>query len=571
MSRNQDFFEKVHIEGMELRRRLEEPQPLADLLSVLKALDYIHTKACLLEAYHPGYPLVEARELIPSFDAPMIEYQDLPAFSLVVLDRQLSYQDEGFQFDELKFEGNPPSPSVVAANRALLKDRVPRNLASEVDRVLGRRALTPLGRYSELLPLLTHMDRGHVLARGEEGCYRLAGVFASFPSDLDGEIKRFGRKIGKFQPGDNDIYAANRHFVYRFFMEQSGFPICGERHTSAALFARRLLRRRESFAVKVLGTSDRTITTLSSLGAYHGMPAVDKIALVAVPADEKEAIGKLRRGGYFVDVKRRVVILRVRYTNHRYHADNVLEERALSVASQEVIHPVTGRVREDLDILGLSQDRLLALNDIVRGEFKGCILYRSREQVEGTAGAADRLRFLAAWLQKHHNILADYSPDNFKRLLKILNSYLEDESRQEEFQRYGELHHEVKNTVSGLRYYHRLRLLEKLVRTRSDASGRRLQHTQILTILVHVLGQEGERLIGHHPRVFTKLLQICQSQLDNRYLKRRYLSHPPQSSVERETVGQYRLLEALVGRLKQLAAAHAANQGFSLEYQKAIG
>ena len=102
-------------------------------------------------------------------------------------------------------------------------------------------------------------------------------------------------------------------------------------------------------------------------------------------------------------------------------------------------------------------------------------------------------------------------------------------------------------------------------------SGRRLQHTQILTILVHVLGQEGERLIGHHPRVFTKLLQICQSQLDNRYLKKRYLSHPPQSSVERETVGQYRLLEALVKRLKQLAAAHAANQGFSLEYQKAIG
>ncbi len=570
MGEGRTFFDKVRIDGVDLWQRLEQPLPQVDLSTILTALHYIHIKTCLLDVYHADYPLVEARELIPAFDAPLIEYQDLPAFSLVVFDRQLSYQDEGFQYDQLVYEGQPPIPSRVAANRALLKMRVPRNLVSEVDRILGRRALTPLGRYARLLPLLAHMDRGHVLARGPDGCFRLAGVFASFPSDLDGEIKRFGRRIGKFVPGDNDLYAANRHFVYRFFMEQSGFPICGERHTSAALFARRLLRRRESFAIKVLGTSDRTITTLTSLGAYRGLPAVEKTALVAVPKNEKDTIRRLKRGGYFVDPKRRTVILRVRYINHRYHADNVLEDRALSVASQEVIHPFHGRARRGLDILGLSQDRMLALNDIVRGEFMGSILY-GRERIQGTASPADRLKFLAAWLRKHHSILADYSPDNFKRLLRVINSYLEDPNRRAEFQRHRKLHQEVKRTVAGLRYYHRLRLLEKLVRTRSDASGRKLQHHQILAILVHALRHEGQALLRHHPRILDKLLQICRRQLDNRYLKRRYLRRPPKTALERKTVSQYRRLAAQVKRLERLARKRRSHQGFSLESPGAIG
>ncbi len=44
-----------------------------------------------------------------------------------------------------------------------------------------------------------------------------------------------------------------------------GFPIAAERAHLAALFARKLSRLKEPYLVKVLGASDRTITSLSGL------------------------------------------------------------------------------------------------------------------------------------------------------------------------------------------------------------------------------------------------------------------------------------------------------------------
>ena len=81
-------------------------------------------------------------------------------------------------------------------------------------------------------------------------------------------------------------------------MEQCGFPICGERHTSAAIFARRLLRKRERFLIKVLGTSDRTITTLASLGSKSGKPGLEKVALVSARNVNPETIEVLHDGGF---------------------------------------------------------------------------------------------------------------------------------------------------------------------------------------------------------------------------------------------------------------------------------
>lgn len=560
MGKDPGYFNEVKLEDAFLWRRLDDERPLTELGSILRALDFIHIKTCLLDHYNADYPVVEPRELIPSFDAPLIEYKHLPAFSMVVFDRPLSYQDEGFQFDLLAPEGRPPDPALAAANRNIIKQRVPRNLVGQVDQVLGRRAPTPLSRYLDLLPMIAEMDRAHVMARQEDGCFHLAGIFASLPSDLDGEIKRFGRRIGKFTPGDNQQYAGNRHFVYRFYMEQSGFAICGERHTSAALFARRLLRRGETFAIKVLGTSDRTLSCLSSIGAHHGMPSVEKTALSVVRADDPETIAGLGEGGFFVDPRRRVVILKVRYAQHRYHPDNVLEERALSVAGQQVVHPVTGELRHDVDVLGLSQDRLLMLNDIVRGEHHGTILYQGRDKVKDTTSTLDRLKFLAAWLQKHHSILADYSPDNFARVKKVIRSYLEDPEYQAEFERYQDMYREVREVAWDLRVSHRLRLLEKLARTRSDGSGRKLKHVQILTILVHILGQEGPELIENNPKALQKLLRLCRRHLESSYLKTRYLSRPPKTPLERETVGEYRLLAALVQRLEDMQSQQEAAQ-----------
>jgi hypothetical protein len=554
-------FCQVEVKGTPLWDLCNVPpqEPLADLAEVLRTLDFVHIEAGLLNAYSADYPLVEPRELIPAFDAPLIEYKNLPAFSIVILDRQMSYQDEIFQFDLLLPEGQPTDATRAAQNRALIRERLPRNQLADFEQTLGRRAVTRFSRYNQLLPHLFKMDRGHVLARDSSGAMHLAGVFASFPSDLDGEIKRYGRQIGKFSQGDNELYAANRQFVYRFLMEQSGFAVCGERHTSAALFARRLLRRRESFAVKVLGNSDRTITTLGSLGAKGGLPRVEKVALVAAQCERKEADRLLAEQGFFVDPARKTVILRVHYAQHAYHPDNVLEDRALSVLRQEVVHPQGGHTLE-LDVLGLGHDRLLMLNDIVRGEFHGSIVYKGRERVEGSGDIKSRLKCLAAWLSKHRPIVAEYSPDHFERVTRILSSFLDNPSREDELAKYQELRQEVIRAMADLRMSHRLRLLEKLVQNRADASGRKLKLAHVLTILVHVLEQEGQDLALLHPRSLRKLLRICNKQLQDKDLQRRFLAGTTKGIYEREVLGEYRQLSQLVERYELQAAGQATAQ-----------
>ena len=554
-------FSQVKVNDLPLWELCNVPltDPLPGLAEALRVLDYVHIEAGLLNPYGADYPLVEPRELIPAFDAPLIEYKNLPAFSMVVLDRPLSYQDECFQFDLLQPEGQPADPSLAAQNRALIRERLPRNQLAEFEQTLGRRGVTRFSRYNLLLPHLLKMDRGHVLALDANRLMYLAGVFASFPSGLDGEIKRFGRHIGKFRQGDNELYAANRLFVYRFLMEQSGFAISGERHTSAALFARRLLRRRQSFAVKVLGNSDRTITTLTSLGARLGLPRVEKVALVTAQGLRKESERLLSEQGYYVDPQRQVVILRVYYTQHAYHVDNVLEDRALSVLRQELVHPRSGQALE-MDVLGLGHDRLLLLNDIVRGEFHGSIVYKERERVEGSADLKGRLKILAAWLVKHRPIVAEYSPDHFERVTRILSSFLDDPSLEEELAKLPELRKEVVKALADLRMSHRLRLLEKLVQNRADAFGRKLKLANILTILVHVLEQEGEDLARQHPRSLRKLLRICRKQLQDKDLQRRFLGGAPKGIYEREVLGEYRQLRHLVEHYEGQAAGPAASQ-----------
>src|SRR4030042_6279538 len=107
------------------------------------------------------------------------------------------------------------------------------------------------------------MGPAHVLARDPKGDFRLLGVYGSFPSDLDTELKALGRRLGKFQELDSAAYEREREFVYQFLMELYGFPIASERRTSAALFARRLSRLKEQSLIKGLGTADRSITSLS--------------------------------------------------------------------------------------------------------------------------------------------------------------------------------------------------------------------------------------------------------------------------------------------------------------------
>lgn len=170
----------------------------------------------------------------------------------------------------------PLETHVIARNVQMFLSRLPKKLQDPFRDQFRRVDTAVLDYYPALMPYLLAMDRAHVFATDVYGHYHLAGLFASFPSDMDGEIKRFGLRTGKFKIGDNEMYERNRTFVCQFLMELYGFPISSERRTSAALFSRRLHKLGERFLVRVLGQSDRTITTIWNNGENRPYPRVGK-------------------------------------------------------------------------------------------------------------------------------------------------------------------------------------------------------------------------------------------------------------------------------------------------------
>ncbi len=375
---------------------LSEPVELTSLTRLKRFLDVVHVKQCLLRPFfeQADYPLVESRELLPSFEADLWEYKQLPGFSIVAFERPVNYFQEVFQFDILHpvldtasvADGAscPLESQVIARNVQAMQTRLPKAFQESFRQRFGRFDTSVLDYYPALMPFLLAMDRAQVFALDSFGHFHLGGVYASFPSDLDSEIKRFGMRIGKFEVGDNEMYERNRLFVYQYLMELYGFPIVSERRTSGALFARRLHKMGERFMIRVLGQSDRTITTMMGEGDSRPYPRVEKLALVRVDADQEEALRAIDEAGYFLDRERRVVILRVTYRQHKFNPDNVRQDRALSVESQEVIHPVTGQVLGDLNIIKDATNMFLRLNDITRGEYTGRIIYKRNEIVENT-------------------------------------------------------------------------------------------------------------------------------------------------------------------------------------------
>lgn len=249
-------------------------------------LDHVHIKNCLLRPYFEqkkNYPLVESRELLPSFEVDLYEYKKLPGFSMVALERPLNFFQEVFQFDILHSprlldqtatsDACPLFESIRRANIDTFESRLPKRSHKDFLHEFEDTDISAIENYESIIPHLLEIERAHVMGQDNNGRFYLSGVFGSFPSDLDTELKRFGIQIGKFKPGDNLLYEYNRLFVYNFLMELHGFPIVSERRTSSALFARRLFRMGEKFMVRVLGQSDRTITSLFPTPRPNIIPA----------------------------------------------------------------------------------------------------------------------------------------------------------------------------------------------------------------------------------------------------------------------------------------------------------
>lgn len=506
------YFAAVKLAGSSLAA-FKKGAAIRDRYVLKDYLEYIHIKQGLLAPYDRSYPLVESRELLPSFEKNFAEYRDLPSFSLVVFNRPLSYQEEIFQFDLL----HPWEDGGKRAARENLERIVPhldRDLRPTLKQRFTAKDLTNLAHFEELMKFLFHMDRAEVVAKDAQGDFRLFGVYASFPSDLDAEIKTLGRRIGKFKKLDNAVYEQERDFVYQFLMELYGFPIASERRTSAALFARKLSRLKEQYLIKVLGQSDRTITSLSGF-EQKKYPLVEKTALISLPKALADSSPHLKEQGFYVDRRRRVVILKVTYQQHKYNRFNVLEDRALSVIKQEIIHPYHGERDLSLNVLKDTKRFLKEIQDIVRGEHIGTISYRRHELLSSTKTHEDRLRFLSAWLVKNQRRLGTYTQESFEDAKKVLNSYLLNREYREAFAKHPDLHREVVQHLAYVSQAHLLQPLEKLV----QRHGPHIGPTKRLQEALAFLEAKKDELPCFYPDLFEKCVELWNQILSYPYFK----------------------------------------------------
>ncbi|MCT4534952.1 hypothetical protein [Halodesulfovibrio sp.] len=510
-----------------------EPISIKTLPELKEFLDAVQITQCLLRPFfeNDDYPLVERGELLPSFESDFFEYKDLPGFSLVAFERELQYFSEIFQFDILhslmdvtfKADGYacPLENCTIAQNVETIQNRIPRKMHDSFKHEFGKVDTSVLDYYPQLLPYILEMDRAHVLALDSSGYYHLAGVYGSFPSDLDPEIKRFGLRAKKFEVGNHQKYEHNRLFVYQYLMELYGFTICSERRTSSALFSRRLHKAGEKFMVRVLGQTDRVITTISSATKKRNYPTVEKIALVQVDEDQSEVIRQLEEGGFFVDRKRHVVILRVTYTQHKFNPDNVRQERALSVAKQEVIHPITGRSIDDLNIIKDTTNMILRLNDIVRGEYIGHITYKRSELVENTDTEEKRLKFLYSWLTKHQRRIISYSDEFYANVIKVLDGYLLDPDNEEAFDKYKDLYQEVQLRYNYIQQARKVMILERLKKRK--IKGEKIPYAEMVQQVVKILQELKFDIAIYFEELVASMVNTTELILNDRYLCRKYI------------------------------------------------
>ncbi len=509
---------------------------ITSLAELKSYLDAVHIKECLLRPYatYKDYPIVDSRALLPSFEPDVTEYHFLPGFSLLALDRQLMPFSEIFQYDMLHpltdFENAIQGPCcplehhILQANMQTMLSRLPRALHEVFRREFQHLDTTALEQYPALLPYILNMDRAHVLAHSGSGHFQLAGVFASLPSDIDGEIKRFGLRIGKFHLGDNELYERNRLFVMQFLMELYGFPIASERRTSAALFSRKLHKMGERFLIRVLGQSDRTITTIWNDGTPSRYPRVEKIALIRVEPEQKDVIKTLREQRAFVDEKNRVALIRVQYHQHAYAADNVRQDRALSVSLQQVIHPLTGKAIDGLNLIRDTTNLILRLNDIARGEYHGRIVYKRNEVVENTETDEKRLKFMYSWLSKHQRRFISYSEEFFAAVSRILDAFLAKLDIEEPHSELYALRQEVENRYQYIRQARTIRELEE-IRSR-NLHGEHIKYDRMLAEAVRLMQAFKFELSIYFDELVATAIRHMDAMLSDRYLRKHYIERP---------------------------------------------
>ncbi|MFW5731400.1 MAG: hypothetical protein ACOCV7_07080, partial [Desulfonatronovibrionaceae bacterium] len=235
---------------------------------------------------------------------------------------------------------------------------------------------------------------------------------------------------------------------------------------------------------------------------------------------KKETIQYLKENGFFLDYRKRAVILRIKYKQHKYDPNNIREERALSVLRQEIIHPLTGEICSHLNIIKDTSYMTLILNDIVRGEYSGRVKYK-RELIENTESHEKRLKFLYAWLSKHQRRIIGYSDEFFASVIKVLDHYLLNPDYRESFNDLHKLHREVWNKYSYIKQARKIRILEELLD--SKYIKREINYLTALLNINQILGELKFELADYYDEMVCKTISMLDKMVNDSYLLKRYI------------------------------------------------
>lgn len=559
---------------------LQTPTFFSSFKDLIEFLDIVHIRFCLLKPFLESvdtYPLVHPQELLPSFEPALDEYNNLPGFSMVVFDRPLDYFNEIFQFDllhciedaitDISGAATPYEPAIIQHNYSVFLSRLPRKLHEKFKEDHVSKNLTNILSYPKVMEYLLEMDRAHVIAKNTQGKFYFAGIYGSFPSDLDTELKRFGLKIKKFQPGDNRLYELNRIFVYQFLMELYGFPIASERRTSAALFSRKLFKMGEDFLIRVLGQSDRTITTLYKSKESIKYPKVEKIALVKIEKKQKDIIKKLQNENLLVSEDPPCVILRVHYRQHSYDPNNIRTDRALSVLRQEVINPYTGEGITNYNIIKDIALMTYILNDIVKGEYIGKIKYKRNEIVENTETHEKRLKFLYAWLKKHQRRILGYSDEFFNSVTKVLDNYLLNTDNFDVFQKHMDVFQEVWRQYNYIQQARKIRILEELVKR--EYKGEKIGYLEALNKIKEIAQGFKFDSVIYFESLMKHVILLCEKILNDKYLISKYIKKTDHELTDygKKIKKVYGQLVTIVDDLKKIYKLKKKTKSNNFEYQ----
>ena len=203
------------------------------------------------------------------------------------------------------------------------------------------------------------------------------------------------------------------------------------------------------------------------------------------------------------------------------------QDRALSVAGQEVLHPLTGEPLRGLNIIKDASNMFLRLNDIVRGEFTGRIVYKRTEVVENTDTDEKRLKFLYTWLSKHQRRMISYSDEFFANVSKVLSGYLFAPENSEVFDNMRDLYQEVCTRFSYIQQARRVRILEDICQR--TFKGARITYRQMMREAVDLLNELKFEIVNFFPALVDDIIGCVEKILRDRYLQRNYLDVPESS------------------------------------------